>query len=208
MTSTYIQHLLGRKPSSPPVVAYLNELSSAIKLSAAPTPEIKSYPDVIYYNFHTLGLSLLFKPIEGYKPKIGSLRSELTEDKMILESLDLYNILQIPMSDSKKKKESAFSTYPASPVVLTIGEEDNSPHSLQFTRESTGKDFVRIFGEPDRKGGGSGPSSGSIGIWCEWMKYGILVEFGGVEAIGPQAWERGKDAVWKVVTIFLQNAQE
>ncbi|GAW06019.1 hypothetical protein LENED_007911 [Lentinula edodes] len=70
MTSTYIQHLLGRKLSSPPVVAYLNELSSAVELSAASTPEIKSYPDVIYYNFHTLGLSLLFKPIEGYKPKI------------------------------------------------------------------------------------------------------------------------------------------
>jgi len=29
-----------------------------------------------------------------------------------------------------------------------------------------------------------------------------MVEFGGDESRGPQAWEKGKDAVWKVISIF------
>ncbi|KAJ3750582.1 hypothetical protein DFH05DRAFT_97103 [Lentinula detonsa] len=210
--STSIQRLLGRKPSSQLIDDYLNELSSAGKPSAL-TPEIKSYSDVVYYNFHALGLSLLFKPTDGYKPRTGLLRSELMEDKLVLDSLDIYNI-PASRSDSKgsqkKREEIAFATYPMSPVILNLTDPEeeegkNIPHSLQISKESTGKDFVQGLGEPDRKGGGSGPSSGSIGIWCEWTKHGILVEFGGVEAIGPQAWERGKDAVWKVVTVFLPN---
>ncbi|KAJ3782063.1 hypothetical protein GGU10DRAFT_364733 [Lentinula aff. detonsa] len=210
--STSIQRLLGRKPSSQLIDDYLNELSSAGKPSSL-TPEIKSYSDVVYYNFHALGLSLLFKPIDGYKPRTGLVRSELMEDKLVLDSLDIYNI-PASRSDSKgsqkKREEIAFATYPMSPVILNLTDPEeeegkNIPHSLQISKESTGKDFVQGLGEPDRKGGGSGPSSGSIGIWCEWTKHGILVEFGGVEAIGPQAWERGKDAVWKVVTVFLPN---
>jgi len=33
-----------------------------------------------------------------------------------------------------------------------------------------------------------------------------MVEFGGDEARGPQAWERGKDAIWKVITLFSQTS--
>jgi len=66
----------------------------------------------------------------------------------------------------------------------------------------SGKDFVEALLEPDRKGGGTGPSSGSIGIWCEWLKDGIMVEFGGDEAKGPHAWDQGKDAIWKIITLF------
>jgi len=66
----------------------------------------------------------------------------------------------------------------------------------------TGKDFVAALGEPDRKGGGSGPSSGSIGIWVEWTRDGLMVEFGGDDSRGPQAWERGKDALWRVISVF------
>ncbi|KAJ4485969.1 hypothetical protein J3R30DRAFT_1427467 [Lentinula aciculospora] len=214
-TSTSMQHLLGRKPSSQPIVDHLNELSFAVKYSGTLIPDIKSYPDVVYYNFHHLGLSLLFKPTDGYKPRIGSIRSELTEDKLVLESIDIYNVLRVSTSDvkgSQKRTETAFAAYPISPVFLNVPpiEEEgiSPPHSIQITRGSTGKDFVQDLGEPDRKGGGSGPSSGSIGIWCEWKKHGVLVEFGGVEAIGPQAWERGKDAVWRVVTIFMPMGQE
>ncbi|XP_006454648.1 hypothetical protein AGABI2DRAFT_189890 [Agaricus bisporus var. bisporus H97] len=72
--------------------------------------------------------------------------------------------------------------------------------------ETTGKEFVQALGEPDRKGGGTGPSSGSIDIWCEWTKDGIMVEFGGSQAKGPNVWETGKDAVWKVVTLFRPGA--
>ena len=64
------------------------------------------------------------------------------------------------------------------------------------------QELVSVLGEPDRKGGGAGPSTGSIGIWCEWSKDGLMIEFGGDDARGPGAWERGKDAVWKVITLF------
>ncbi|KAJ3754429.1 hypothetical protein EV360DRAFT_51657 [Lentinula raphanica] len=206
-TITFLQRLLGLKPSSQLVLDFLNELSSTVEAPSL-TPQIKSFSDVVYYNYHALGLSLLFKPTNGYKPKSGLKRAELEEDNLALESLDIYNI---PISTSeykgpkKKTEETAFTTYPVLPISLDLtqstGEENKSSGSI--TSESAGRDFVQHLGEPDRKGGGSGPSSGSIGIWCEWTKYGLLVEFGGVEAIGPQAWERGKDAVWKVVTVFL-----
>lgn len=199
MTCISVQSLLGQKPSSEALVDYLSNLSSIVQSDSASTPEIKSYPDVVYYNFYSLGLSLLFKPVDG---KTGA---DLEEDKLILDSFDIYNIPKVSdpnaKSGSKKKAETAFATHPVSPVTLNLAQvEGLSP--LQVTRESTGKDFVQHLGEPDRKGGGSGPASGSIGIWCEWTKHGILVEFGGVEATGPQAWERGKDAGWKVVTVF------
>ena len=93
-------------------------------------------------------------------------------------------------------------------LVLTadIRDKDGTPitrpSELSVLADTSGKDFVQALGEPDRKGGGAGPSSGSIGIWCEWSKDGVMVEFGGDEAKGPQAWERGKDAAWKIITIF------
>ncbi|KIK70836.1 hypothetical protein GYMLUDRAFT_150027 [Collybiopsis luxurians FD-317 M1] len=195
-----IHSLLSERPCSQPVLDYITHLSSFIQSDSPSNPEVKSYPDVVYYNYYALGLSFVFKPLDGYKPKMGLTRSDLTEDKLILDSLDLYNIPETstpenkPRSGPKKKAEIAFATHPVSPVTLTS--------TFEVARETTGKDFVHHFGEPDRKGGGSGPSSGSIGIWCEWTKCGILVEFGGVEAVGPQAWERGKDAVWKVITVF------
>ncbi|KAF9076131.1 hypothetical protein BDP27DRAFT_1313945, partial [Rhodocollybia butyracea] len=199
-----LQNLLGERPRSQPIADYLDELVSIINSSSASTPEIKSYPDTVYYNFYALGLSLLFKPVDDYKPKAGLSRSDLAEDKLILESLDIYNIPKLSGPDStgpRTKAELAFATHPVSSMMLNLVEGQ-----LQVTRESTGKDFVEHLGEPDRKGGGSGPASGSIGIWCEWKKHGLLVEFGGVEATGPQAWERGKDAGWKVITMFLPEA--
>jgi len=70
-----------------------------------------------------------------------------------------------------------------------------------------GKEFIALLGEPNRKGGGAGPSSGSIGIWVEWTRDGLMVEFGGEESRGPQAWERGKDAPWKVISIFATKSK-
>jgi len=55
------------------------------------------------------------------------------------------------------------------------------------------------MGEPERKGGGAGPASGSIGIWCDWPKEGIMIEF---DASGPQAWEHGKDTKWRLLTLY------
>ncbi|KAF8140388.1 hypothetical protein EV363DRAFT_1393296 [Boletus edulis] len=132
--------------------------------------DIKSYPDVVYFNYPTLGVSFQFSPRNGYKPVTGLRREQLKDDDLQLEAADIY---KCPRR--------------ATPVI---------------EKDTTGKEFVAWLGEPSRKGGGTGPSSGSIHIWCEWSQQGIMVEFGGNDARGPQAWERGGNAVWRVVTVF------
>jgi hypothetical protein len=199
-----IRHLLSLKPSSPEL---LNYISTLVTVSGASViePEIKSYPDAVYFNYFKLGLSLLFTPTSGYKPKMNLSRAELQDDGLILDGIDLYNV---PTSSNGKTKSAilAYSTFPLTPLAITltpgiVGDKPR-PDVLEITPVTTGKDFVGALGEPARKGGGAGPSSGSIGIWCEWAADGLMIEFGGDEARGPQAWERGKDAVWKVISIF------
>lgn len=186
---------LGLHPSSPQLTFL------------TPAPQIKSYPDAVYFNYFTLGLSLLFSPQNGYKPITNLKLHELEDDNLVLESIYIYNA---PHKDARSNAENAYSTYSYLPLALVLtaevkdkdGKPVSRPFKLDVLADSSGKDFVQTLGEPDRKGGGTGPSSGSIGIWCEWTRDGIMVEFGGDEARGPQAWERGKDAIWKIITIF------
>ncbi|KAF8647913.1 hypothetical protein AX16_006445 [Volvariella volvacea WC 439] len=197
------QSLFGLHPTAPELASYIALLSS-VEASRV-TPEVKSYHDAVYFNYYPLGLSLLFVPINGYKPSMGLTLGQLSNEDLALDGIDIYNIPKAtrPSKTTAKPSELAFSTHPISPLPLKFTKTDTSePLSLDIARETTGKEFVSRLGEPERKGGGAGPSSGSIGIWCEWTKYGVMVEFGGDEARGPQAWERGKDAVWKVVTLF------
>lgn len=193
-----IQALLGLHPSSEDLLAHINTLATLLSIQADP-PEVKAYSDAVYFNYFKLGVSLLFKPINGYKPKTGSRREELRDNNLILDGIDLYRA-----SKYQDRSKSSYATYPLNPITLNLASipERTRPSFLEVTPDTTGKDFVVGLGEPDRKGGGAGPSSGSIGIWCEWSKDGIMVEFGGDESRGPQAWERGKDAVWKVISVF------
>lgn len=211
-----IRDLIGLHPFSENLSLYLTSLETFVSTPGPRTPEVKSYPDAVYLNYYALGLSLLFSPLPGYKPATGIRLSDLESDKLVLNSIDMYNVpnhtSSIPrsMGTSSRIAELAFSTFPLSSFALDIigevtdkdGKVHIRPAQLKVHPESIGKDFVQCLGEPDRKGGGAGPSSGSIGIWCEWTKDGVMVEFGGDEAKGPQAWERGKDAVWKVITLF------
>lgn len=206
-----LQELLGSQPSSPKLDGFINTLAQTAGLLLALEPEVKVYSDAVYFNYHLLGLSILFTPSGGYKPKSGSELEHLQLDALILDSFDVFNVPSAPAAAPKGKAIApTYTTYPALPLEMPLvpGKVgDNArPERLSVTSETTGKDFVEMLGEPDRKGGGEGPSSGSIGIWCEWSKDGIMVEFGGDQARGPQAWERGKDAVWKVMTIFKPKA--
>lgn len=201
-----IQQLFGQKPSSKRIHAYISSLASLVS-SASPIPEVKSYPDAVYFNYFPLGLSLLFKPTQGYKPSTGLGRDELKDDQLALDGLDIYNVSKPKEgkeTQSKNKGKQPYAAYPVETVSLALISTSEKPRDAHMTVKptTTGKHFVQCMGEPDRKGGGAGPSSGSIGIWCEWTKDGMLIEFGGDEARGPQAWERGKDATWKVITLF------
>ena len=210
MADIDLHSLLGSNPLSPELGNYIAFVVTKASLDQpVPSPEIKSYSDAVYFNYHKLGLSLQFAPMGGYKPSSGLKQNELKNGKLSLDSIYLYNTCP------RENRNSSFSTHPVSPLMLKLnpdvkGKDGNllsRPSTLEVHSDMSGKDFVKALLEPDRKGGGTGPSSGSIGIWCEWSKDGIMVEFGGVEAKGPQAWERGKDAVWKIITIFTVCSQ-
>jgi hypothetical protein len=211
MSSTpNIRDLLGCHPSSQQIAQYLAYLCALAGLpGACPAPEVKAYPDAVYFNYQRLGMSVLFTPTGAYKPKPNSGIDDLQNEALVLESIDLYNIPKASSTTSKTAttdSKSAYVTFPALPLIFpispgTVGDQPR-PDTLVITAASTGKDIVGTLGEPDRKGGGTGPSSGSIGIWCEYVKDGLMVEFGGIEARGPQAWEKGKNAPWKIITVF------
>jgi hypothetical protein len=209
-TEVNLQSLFGLTPFSDEIKVYLSTLASS-SLSATSDPEVKAYSDAIYFNHFALGLSLLFGPVDGYKPKPGAQLCDLDQSRMQLRGIDIYNVpTQKPddkTNSSRTPSNAAYCPYPISPIVLALSPDEKdgqqqSRRSLEVNAASTGKDFVSALGEPDRKGGGSGPSSGSIGIWLEWNKYGLMVEYGGDESRGPQAWEKGKDARWSVLSIF------
>lgn len=199
--TTEISQLFGLHPSSDRITSFLTSISALANISSV-TPEVKAYSDAVYFNYFPLGLSLLFKPAKGYKPKTGLQRTELNENLLVLDGVDIYNPSKTDITKTKNKL--LYSRYPVDAIALSLVSTPEHPRAefITITPTTTGKEFVEAMGEPERKGGGAGPSSGSIGIWCEWTKDGVLIEFGGDESRGPQAWERGKDAVWKVITFF------
>ena len=202
-----LRDLIGHSPSSHQLTGYLSTLSTT-----TPTPEVKSYPDAVYFNYYSLGLSLLFVPVNGYKPRSNASRQDLLDTHLVLDGIDIYNnALSSNPTGETGSQRSTYSPYPITPIVIAISPETSGdiarPSFLNITQRMVGKEFVALLGEPDRKGGGSGPSSGSIGIWVEWTRDGLMVEFGGEDSRGPQAWERGKDAPWKVVSIFSTKSK-
>ncbi|KAF9475634.1 hypothetical protein BDN70DRAFT_883522, partial [Pholiota conissans] len=209
-----MKELLGLHPLDPILDQYISSISTASARDETIAPEIKSYPDAVYFNYYPLGLSLLFSPRAGYKLTSGLKIADLKHEMLVLDSIYIYNVPKQAgarkQGTSSRAAELSYTSFPVSPIVIAIttvssdkdGKPIDRPPKFNIGLGTSGKDFIKALGEPDRKGGGAGPSSGSIGIWCEWSKDGIMVEFGGDEAKGPQAWERGKDAIWKIITIF------
>ncbi|KAH8998849.1 hypothetical protein EDB86DRAFT_779071 [Lactarius hatsudake] len=207
MSNPNVRDLLGRPPSSQQLTEYLSTLSATI-----PTPEVKAYPDAVYFNYYPLGLSLLFVPVNGYKPRPNAPRQDLLDTHLVLDGVDIYNSAKSSnLTEETASQRSTYSPYPLTPIIIAISPETRGdiarPSFLDITQCMVGKEFVAVLGEPDRKGGGSGPSSGSIGIWVEWTRDGLMVEFGGDDSRGPQAWERGKDAPWRVISVFSTKSK-
>ncbi|TRM66407.1 hypothetical protein BD626DRAFT_397947 [Schizophyllum amplum] len=204
-TNTDLKALLGQQPESEALKTLLTELRVKVSAGDSLSPDVKTYSDAVYFNYYALGISLMFAPHKGYNP---AKTSPLSHEKLALDSIDVYNVPNSPQNTngatSSRTAEVKFSTYPLTSFHLYLTPElkDKEEMSFSVLPTTSGKDFVGAFGEPDRKGGGAGPSNGSIGIWCEWSRDGVMVEFAGDEARGPQAWERGKDAYWRVITVF------
>ena len=188
---------------SPTIRSFLDHLSQKIpgigdrNETKTLDADIKYYSDCVYMNYYELGLSLMFVAKDASR----SIKNEdISSDTLRLDSVCIYNSV-ISAGESRARVYSAF---PLTSIVLPLLDEsvNRTARELVLTSESNGRDIVTCLGEPTRKGGGTGPLSGSIGIWCEWTKDGIMIEFGGSEAKGAQAWEKGKDAKWKVLTLF------
>jgi len=209
-TKIDIKGLFGLPPTSQNVEKYISTLSSLANTSNGDKTQTKAYPDAVFINYYALGCSIEYRPTNGYKPpsNVQSI-TDLHANNLSLDKIDIYNSpyeydepSNTPPPTSQKTKSKTkpeFAKYPNLPLAITFSHE---PKSMSVLAESTGKDFVAALGEPDRKGGGAGPSSGSINIWCEWAKEGVMVEFGGQDARGPQAWDNGKDAKWKVISFY------
>ncbi|KAG9010014.1 hypothetical protein FRB90_008040 [Tulasnella sp. 427] len=116
--------LLGNTPSSPSLIVYVERISSDTN---PPAVEIKSYSDAVYFNYHGLGLSLLFVPTNGYKPRTSSTRTELKDQDLVLESVDIYNAQPKGTKDSR----SGFSIFPSLPISLRIPGETTSTSTLE-----------------------------------------------------------------------------
>lgn len=201
-TKPDVRSLFGLLPTSQKVREYISSLSSPAN-AGDDRAQVKAYPDAMFVNYYALGCSIEYRPTNGYKPSpnIQSI-SELQTNNLALDKIDIYNSPHDNKSNttpSSSNTTPTFAKYPDLPLMVTFSHETLS---ISVSTDTTGKDFVAALGEPDRKGGGAGPSSGSINIWCEWTKEGVMVEFGGRDARGPQAWDKGKDAIWKVISFY------
>lgn len=200
--------LLGLSPTSTLLSKQLSNLSLAASLSATPTAQIKSYPDSVYFNYHPLGLSLVFHPTTtSYKPKTGASLDQLNLPKLRLAQIDVYNqqsSLHDP-STAPTRRPSAlnptYSAFPSYPLLLRLPASTTSPSThFPLLPKTIGSALVTTLGEPDRKGGGEG----SIGVWTEWTSEGVLVEWA---SGGLQAWEKGAGAVWRCASLFERGVQ-
>ncbi|ORY92661.1 hypothetical protein BCR35DRAFT_5633 [Leucosporidium creatinivorum] len=207
-TGVDLHPLLGLSPASTILSQHLSRLSLSASLSTTLTPQIKAYSDSVYFNYHQLGLSLVFHPTTpAYKPKTGSSLEQLDLPKLRLAQIDIYNhqsSLKDPVTAPTKRTSPlnpTYSAFPSYPLLLRLPASSTSS-TTHFPLEPTtiGSALVTSLGEPDRKGGGEG----SIGVWTEWTSEGVLVEWA---SGGLQAWEKGAGAVWRCTSLFERGVQ-
>ncbi|GAA5990585.1 hypothetical protein JCM10908_003142 [Rhodotorula pacifica] len=205
-----LSDFLGQAPFSSTYSALLAQLSS--NLEAPPVdPVIKAYSDIVYLNYHSLGLSLLFEPSGGYKPGRGTdlneVRNEGVNERLRCSGVDVYNHEEEedegdqttgqkkdPQAPPRKRKGpgAEYSPFPRYPILLPGG-----PHPFPLSPSTIGKSLVSHYGEPSRKGGGE--SGTSMGVWTEWTPEGVMVEW---RSTGLGAWEKGGEARWSVLSLF------
>ncbi|KIJ44227.1 hypothetical protein M422DRAFT_252238, partial [Sphaerobolus stellatus SS14] len=134
MTSPFAE-LFGQSPNSSPVKAYLERAAKQSGSAAVPEAEIKAYSDSVYFNYHTLGLSLLFIPPNGSKVDTKS----PNYDALLLDGIDVFNALK----DAAPTKGKTYSLFPLLPLEIAGTDDSDSSKVLQLGAESTGQDIVK-----------------------------------------------------------------
>ncbi|GAA5872416.1 hypothetical protein JCM1840_006057 [Sporobolomyces johnsonii] len=202
-SGTSLHPLIGLSPTSTRLSSFLSSLSPS-PADPLPPPQIASYPDIVYYNYHPLGLSLSFEPRPPYRPTYGiTTRERLDEHLLTLVAIDVYNH-EARLDDPKQRDKSQPTTkpeyepFPAYPILISHAPPSSAsePAVFSLTPTTTGAQLVAALGEPSRKGGGT---TAGVGIWTEWTPDGVMVEWA---SGGLEAWEKGAGAVWRVLSVF------
>ncbi|GFZ42925.1 hypothetical protein JCM24511_00643 [Saitozyma sp. JCM 24511] len=169
----------GNPPSSSAVTSFLSTLSGS-----PVQPVIKSYPDATFHSYHPLGFDLV------YHPSTSQTAQSSTAGQLVLDTIDLYNPLPpppAPTTSSRTKRSGPIYSTPSLPITfhfpgstLTLpppkpggsSREISRPKSLEVGQHTTGREFVSAFGEPSKKGGGTG----WVPPFLEWSRVEILGE--------------------------------
>ena len=125
-----VNDLVGKPPSAHVLAHFLSTLSDG-----TPTPDIKSYSDIVYFNYLSLGVSFQFSPYNGYKPTIGLKREQLKDGDLQLEAVDIYNVPSV-----NGPIVSAFSSYSRLPLELHLGGA--TPRVITIAKDSTDRKSV------------------------------------------------------------------
>lgn len=192
--------VLGCSPGEPELQTLLNQVRSD-QSAANVEPEVKSYPDIVYHNYLTLGLSFQYEPAT-----LGTSASKAAPQDLRLAAIDIYSGHQ----------DRRWTCFPALPLTLQTARTDavTQPLEVSIKSDTTGKDLVTDLGEPHRKGGGAGDRSGPA-AWMEWSlrlkaansakekEFELQVELAGAGARGADRWnaERAGACQWAVITI-------
>ncbi|TIB37977.1 hypothetical protein E3P86_01927 [Wallemia ichthyophaga] len=82
------RQLLGHTPTSPKLLAALGRLATAIDTAF---PKVEAHEHNVWFRYVDLGLSLGFRPVDGYVPAEGAEVDDLDMSKLELAEVTLYN---------------------------------------------------------------------------------------------------------------------
>lgn len=128
---TTMQSLIGVSASSENLSNFLSQISP----QGTPSHITKVYKDCVYFNYHSLGLSLNFvpKPGSGYKLSANLPEDQLNLDKLVLDGVDVYNSLE---AGGSKTANAAFRPFPSLPITLHLASTTTSSESVSTSSAS------------------------------------------------------------------------
>ncbi|KAJ9109370.1 hypothetical protein QFC21_000700 [Naganishia friedmannii] len=214
MSFQALRTLIGAPPYTQEINACLSRLTTASPSSSSSTtpsasspqpvaiqePEIKVYPDALYINYHSLGISLCCLPVqEDLRLQAGAWRPE----EVMIDSIDLYNPRPKPQEVTggrRRPRGPEWRKYAGLPIYIPLKEGDEENMTFPLVDTATGKALVSAFGEPSRKGGGIG----WVDVWLEWELPSLngtgihvsLEDPRGEEVVNEEEQRRGLGGVW------------